>query len=93
MWPQGQRFSLGLMLGDYKPPGGKVVYLSFFNVVRVPIAEGATTSFAYLHPVDLRVIGCGDHLERMPRMSGLSAGLSLPFPAQAFGRGFLQAIR
>jgi len=42
--------------------------------------------------MDLGVIGLFDHLERMPHMSGLSAGVPLPFLAQAFGRGFLEAI-
>jgi len=38
------------------------------------IDERAVTTLAFPHPVDHRVIGRFDHLERIPHMSGLSAG-------------------
>ncbi|MBA7557932.1 hypothetical protein ES705_50715 [subsurface metagenome] len=88
----GAKLDFGLMLGHFKPPRGQIVHLSFLHAVGLMIGQRTVATLAFLHPVDLRVIGLFDHLERMSRMSGLPAGLPLPFLAQAFGRGFLKSI-
>ena len=85
-------FDLGLVLGDDEPQGRQVVDLSFSHAIGFLIHQRTVAALAHFHMVDFCVIGLCGHLERMARMSGLSAGLSLPFLAQAFRGGFLEAI-
>jgi len=68
------------------------VDLSFFQALGFLIRQRTTAALAHLHMMDFCVIRLVDDLEGMARMSGLSARVSLIFLAQAFRRGFLEAI-